>query len=219
MSLRRLWEESSAVLFDFDGVLADSEPYYRETWNTAISPAGPIPEDEYFLRWSFLGEGERHLSEMGFGPDERRALRESQKRLYGSLCMAGTVPLFPETADILAWVSRRKPCVIASNTESDLVRAVLRLGGGPEPVIVGGEGLRHKPHPDIFLVAAQRLGLPPARCLVVEDAWKGIEAASRGGFPSVLVRTANNAGMEARASSEAEGLGHLLNAWRGEEKN
>ncbi len=217
MSLRRLWDDCSAVLFDFDGVLADSEPLYRETWNRVIHPAGPIPEEEYFRRWSFLGEGEQHLSEMGFDPDERAALRQSQKRIYGSLCAGGSVPLFPETAPLLEWVSFRKPFIIASNTESELVSAVLRHGGVAEAPVVGGEGLRHKPHPDIFLAAAGLLGFPPGRCLVVEDAWKGIEAAGRGGFPSLLVRNRNNRGLEAKASFEASGLSGILEAWRGGE--
>lgn len=216
MSLRRDWEDCAAVLFDFDGVLADSEPFYRQTWNLAISPAAPIGESEYFLRWSFLGEGEQHLTEMGFTPRNREALRNHQKALYGTLCRTGAIPLFPETAELLSWVSDKKPCIIASNTDSDLVRAVLERGGSPLPAVVGGEGLRHKPDPDIFLRAATVLGFPPESCLVVEDAWKGIEAARRGGFKAVLVRTPHNLGLDAGAVREARSLSHLFGAWKGE---
>lgn len=216
MSLRLEWENCGAVLFDFDGVLADSEPLYRDTWNSAISPAPPICEDEYYLRWSFLGQGEQHLMEMGFSRDERDALGNRQRELYGALCLAGAVPLFPESAGILSWVSRRKPCVIASNTDSDLVRTVLERGGSQVPPIVGGEGLRHKPDPDIFLRAADLLGVPPGSCLVIEDAWKGMEAARRGGFRAILVRTPRNLGLCAGDVCEAGSLSCLFRDWKGE---
>lgn len=216
MSLRLEWESCGAVLFDFDGVLADSEPFYRETWNTAIAPAPSIGKNEYFLRWSFLGQGEEHLTEMGFTRHDREALRDRQKELYGALCRSGAIPLFPETAELLSWVSGRKPCIIASNTDSALVRTVLERGGSPVPAVVGGEGSRHKPHPDIFLRAAALLGLPPGSCLVVEDAWKGIEAARRGGFRAVLVRTPHNLGLDAGAVCEAGSLSRLFQAWKGE---
>lgn len=216
MTLHREWESCGAVLFDFDGVLADSEPFFRETWNMAISPTPPIGESEYFLRWSFLGEGEQHLTEMGFSPDDKTALRSRQKELYRALCLAGAIPLFPEAVELLSWVSGRKPCIIASNTDSDLVRAVLESAGSPVPPVVGGEGLRHKPDPDIFLRAASVLGVPPESCLVVEDAWKGIEAARRGGFNAVLVRTPHNAGFDAGAVRETNGLARLFMDWKGE---
>lgn len=216
MSLRLEWENCGAVLFDFDGVLADSEPFYRESWNMALSPVRPIGRKEYFLRWSFLGQGEQHLTEMGFAPHDREALRNRQKELYATLCLSGAIPLFPETAELLSWVSDRKPCMIASNTDSDLVRTVLERGGSPVPDVVGGEGSRHKPHPDIFLRAAASLGLPPCSCLVVEDAWKGIEAARRGGFRAVLVRTPHNRGLDAGSVREAGSLSRLFQAWKGE---
>lgn len=216
MTLRRELESCAAVLFDFDGVLADSEPFFRKTWNMAISPTPPIGEGEYFLRWSFLGEGEQHLAEMGFTPDDMEVLRRRQKELYRALCLTGAIPLFPETVGLLKWLSGRKPCIIASNTDSDLVRAVLESAKSPVPAVVGGEGLRHKPDPDIFQRAAAVLGVPPGSCLVVEDAWKGIEAARRGGFNAVLVRTPHNAGLNAGTVREAGSLALLFRDWKGE---
>ncbi len=219
MSLLRLWEDSDAVLFDFDGVLADSEPFYRMTWNSAIFPAGPISEREYFFRWSFMGEGDEHLAEMGFDPGARQVLRERQRGLYSALCHSGAIPLCQDAPALLEWVSVRKPCIIASNTDSDLVSTVLRTGGSLVPKVVGGEGLKHKPHPDIFQRAASVLGFKPERCLVVEDAWKGIEAARRGGFPAVLIRTPRNMGFPSGPVPESQGLEHLFKSWRGEEES
>jgi len=212
-----LWSRVGGVLFDFDGVLADSESLFRKTWNEAIKPRSPIPEDEYFRRWSFLGEGMNHLTEMGFSDRDVPILRQRQRALYAKLCAEGAVTLFPETRELLEWVSRRKPCAIASNTDSDLVISVLSAAGVPAPVVVGGEGLRPKPHPDIFLRASSILGVPPEGCLVVEDAWKGVEAARRGGFQALLVRTPYNAGMDAGNVPEAAGLSGLSAAWRRED--
>jgi beta-phosphoglucomutase-like phosphatase (HAD superfamily) len=218
LSPRSLWRVSRGVLFDFDGVLADSEPLFRETWNRVIEPRRPISEPEYFRRWSFLGEGEMHLREMGFSSREIAVLRYRQRALYSGLCSGGEVVLFPETRDLLEWVLRRKPCAIASNTDSDLVASVLCAGGVPAPTVVGGEGLRHKPDPDIFLRASSVLGIPPSECLVVEDAWKGVEAARRGGFPVLLVRTRHNRGMDAGSVPEVAGLSGLLSELRLEDE-
>ena len=214
MSLPSLWGSCGAVIFDFDGVLADSEPFYRNTWNDVLQPAEPIPEEEYWYRWSFMGEAEQHLSEMGFSESQQRALKASQKKLYGKLCRAGAVPLFPESPALLEWVLDRKPCIIASNTDSELVSEVLQRGGAPSPPIVGGEGMKHKPFPDIFLKASDLLGFPPEECLVVEDAWKGLRAAASGGFPAILVRNQRNFRFPAVADGEANGLSDLLHQWK-----
>lgn len=215
MSLLHLWNRADAVIFDFDGVIADSEPLYRETWNRALHPGEPIPEGVYWYHWSFMGQCEGQLAEMGFSREDREALKARQKNLYRELCRTGRVPLFPEARELLGWVSPRKPWLIASNTDSELVLMILGAGGIHAPTVVGGEGLDHKPRPDIFLKAAETLALPPERCLVVEDSWKGLQAAAAGGFPAVLVRNHHNSTFPAESSGEAKGLSDLLEKWRG----
>ncbi len=206
---------AEALLFDFDGVLADSEPLFRESWNEALSGWGiEIPEEEYFLRWTSLGEGLRgHVSRHGHGGIDIEAAERLQKRIYRSFCELGRVELMPGARDVLDALSRgpfASSHAIASNTDGDLVELILGRAGALRPRITGGAGLPHKPAPDIFLEAARSLGVRPSASLVFEDAWKGLEAASRGGFPSVLVRAGTNAGMKLEADYEIEGIASLL---------
>lgn len=206
---------ADALLFDFDGVLADSEPLFRESWNKVLSDWGiEIGEEEYFLRWTSLGEGLRgHVSRHGPGGVDIEAAELLQKRIYRSFCELGRVKLMPGALDVLDALSRgpfASSHAIASNTDGDLVGLILGRAGALRPRIVGGAGLPHKPAPDIFLEAARSLGVRPSSTLVFEDAWKGLEAASRGGFPSVLVRAGTNAGMRLAADFEIDGIASLL---------
>ena len=213
--LQRLWRHSELLIFDFDGVLADSEPWFRRSWNHALAPWGhSIPEDDYWLYWSSLGQGlEGEIRRNGLKGIDRAEAREVQRRTYERYCSEGLIPLFPGVMKLLESLSsgpgRRRWC-IASNTASDIVRTVLGSGGAFVPEIIGGEGLPPKPAPDIFLKAAGIFGVRPENALVFEDSWKGISAAAEGGFPYVLVR--NDCNRELDISSEVclEDIGGLL---------
>jgi beta-phosphoglucomutase-like phosphatase (HAD superfamily) len=215
--LPELWRKSRVIVFDFDGVLADSEPFYRDSWNEALSPWGhTIPEEEYWLHWTSLGEGlegeiERHSLE---GVD-RDVARARQEEVYEACCARGEIPLFQGVPRLLTRLSSPgepggRPFVIASNTPSHRIRLILEAAGIGLPEIVGGEGLRRKPSPDIFLRAASVMGVRPSECLVFEDAKKGVDAALAGGFPVVVVENRQNAGMDHEGFCVAGGIPHLL---------
>ncbi len=210
-------ERFGALLLDFDGVLADSELLYRESWNRALSKWGmEIPEEEYLLHWTSLGEGlEGHLARH---PDHGTAMDPAeassiQKSVYASFCESGRVRLMDGAAGVLDELSAGAfagRCAIASNTDESLIRRIITEAGASPIPIVGGAGLRQKPMPDIFLRAASLLGSKPEDTLVFEDAWKGLEAASRGGFRTVLVRSRLNREFDLTAGFVLEGIGSLL---------
>jgi beta-phosphoglucomutase-like phosphatase (HAD superfamily) len=212
LKLAELWNNAQAVLFDFDGVLADSEPFYRLSWNSVLRQYGhAVPEEIYWKYWAFLGQGlEGEITRTGLVVPDREAARVQQRSVYAGYCTSGDVPLFPLAVEVLDAASRLKKCVIASNTGSSLVRSILESRVDRFPGIIGGEGLRSKPFPDIFLKASEYLCVEPSRCLVFEDAWKGVKAAGEAGMPAVLVRNRYNAGFQApEAACEIAGLSEL----------
>jgi beta-phosphoglucomutase-like phosphatase (HAD superfamily) len=212
-----LIRDSELLLFDFDGVLADSEPFYRESWNRALEPWNHIiDEEEYWLHWSSLGEGlEGEIRRHSLRHVDAEKALSNQKRIFEEFCLEGMIPLFPGVGKLLLILisleeQGRMKLAIASNTSAELVRVVLTKNGAPVPLIVGGDGLRKKPFPDIFLRAASLMGVSPASTLVFEDARKGIIAADRGGFRSVFVENSRNRTMKAGGLCRIPGIGHLL---------
>lgn len=215
MTLSELWNNARAVLFDFDGVLADSEPLYRKSWNMVLAKYNhSVPENEYWKHWAFFGRGlAGEIERTGLRIDENDidSLTRTQKALYRDFCTKGMVPLFSHAPAVLAMAIERKECAIASNTHSELVKAIAKSQIDPLPPVTGGEGLRRKPFPDIFLKASDCLSVDPSRCLVFEDAWKGVKAAESAGMPVVLIRNRYNAGLPApEANCEIQGLQELF---------
>lgn len=205
---------AGGLLFDFDGVIADSERHYMASWNEALAPWGVfVPEEEYYRHWTSLGEGlAGHIARHGGqGIDEARATA-LQRRAYESLCLSGAIGLMPGAASALETLSSSRftgRFAIASNTDARLVAGLLVRAGVPVPTVIGGESLPRKPRPDIFLAAARATGSPPGTTLVFEDAWKGLEAARRGGFRPVLVRAPHNSGMVLDAEFTLDGIAGL----------
>jgi len=175
-------------------VFADSEPFYRKSWNAVLSDFNhSISETDYWKHWAFYGEGlSGEITRTGLQLTNIEYLQEKQKNLYEGYCKDGRIPLFPDVSQIIKISSTHKKCIIASNTNSSLVKRILGKDTSELLEIVGGEGLNKKPSPDIFLKAARNINLKPEKCLVLEDAWKGVEAASRAGMPVVLVRNNYN---------------------------
>jgi beta-phosphoglucomutase-like phosphatase (HAD superfamily) len=204
---------SQAALFDFDGVIADSEPFYRDSYNEALAGFGlSIEPEEYWLCFTSLGQGlEGYLRRHGIDGVDIESVKAAQRTIYAGYCRRGSIPLFPGAPEILGLMSSHydRPWAIASNSDPAVIADILRHAAVPLPLVVGGAGLDPKPSPAIFLEAARRLGVAAAGTLVFEDAWKGLEAARAGGFRSVLVRGPLNRSLDLEADFEIEGISSL----------
>jgi len=177
-----------AVIFDMDGVLCDSEPFICEAARGMFKELyGLDARREDFL--PFVGTGEnRYIG----GVAERYGLDididKSKARTYEIYLriIRGRLQPMIGVGEFIDWC-RRLGLKIAVATSADLVKMqgnLREIGLPPElfdAVVTGLDIKRKKPAPDIFLLAASRLGLEPARCLVVEDAPNGIRAAKSAG--------------------------------------
>jgi beta-phosphoglucomutase-like phosphatase (HAD superfamily) len=184
--------EFSAFIFDCDGTLADSMPLYHRAWRRALSAHGAVFDFTWELFMSRAGMSTA-LTIEGLNREFGTALEAEsvQRRQHAEF-----LTLIDEVQPIAAVVevARRHfgtiPMSVASGGARPLVERTLELIGVKElfPVVVVAEdGPRGKPEPDIFLLAAKRMGVPPDACLVFEDGEPGLVAARRAGMKAVLV--------------------------------
>jgi HAD superfamily hydrolase (TIGR01509 family) len=179
-----------AVLFDFDGVLVDSEPIRFQAGAQALEEIGVSLTREGFMKF-WLGRtddaGLRDLLGDRFEADGKRVAAR-RNALYEA--RLDEVPAFPDSVRLL----RRLPdgtrlAVATGSRRTEVERILTRLGLFQDfPAIVTAEDYaRAKPAPDPFLAAARRLDLPPASCLVLEDSLAGVTAAHAAAMPVVAV--------------------------------
>ncbi len=193
-TLRGLIARSSAAVFDFDNVIADSEPYHFEAYRRVFEKRGHVLDpSEYWREWTSRGggaEGEISRHRLDMNPNEIRAEKDP---VYAAFCRSGEIKLFFEALRVVD-AFRRTGLVlaIASGSYEADIRAILRANGAEEifRVIVGKDGIeRYKPHPETYLLAAEELQTAPGACLAIEDADKGIKSAKGAGMSVILIET------------------------------
>ncbi len=186
---------SFALIFDMDGVLVDSEPLTIRAYVQAASEFGVgLDPQEYVQRVVIEGWLIRSLFEArGGDPAEWKALFRRKTEIYSGLVeselhtMPGAVELLTELK------SHGVPCAVAtsaSRVTMDLVLEARGLARYFDAAVTLDDVEKQKPDPEAFLKAAELLGMPPERCIVIEDAPKGIAAARAAGMRSVIVPNA-----------------------------
>ena len=198
------------MLWDLDGTLADSKALHWRSWQDALSDAGVRVTEADFS--ASFGQRNDAILRVWLGPDadaERiRRVGDAKEVSYRAIVAEEGLEPLPGAA---AWVRALHEDgwrqAIASSAPRLNVE-VMRRALGFEALIetyVGAEDVRHgKPDPEVFLTAARRLDVPSGRCVVVEDAAAGIEAARRGGMRSIGVGEGARAGADLAVASLRE---------------
>jgi len=176
-----------AVIFDLDGILADSEPWWNEIDAKLLSEYGVIYRGEYHRE--VLGVSYRLAVEFYKKAFGLSASIEELMRRRGEIAtefFANRVGLFPSTKRTLERLRDMKVrLAIATSSVSASARPFLdRHGLTPffDGIVTGDEIERGKPDPDIYLRAAKKLGIRADACLVIEDALSGITAGKAAGM-------------------------------------
>lgn len=184
-----------AILFDFDGVLVDTEPLHFETWAQVLAPRGIVLTWETY-RAEMIGISNREMVARLCRQAGRTYSTSFFTETYGEkkalYCaqVAGRCPIAPET---LALIDKLRGIyklgVVTSSSRSEVEPVLVEQGiRGWLSVLVCEEDVEnYKPAPDPYLRACGRLGLPGDACLVVEDSGPGEEAARRAGMEVVRV--------------------------------
>ena len=183
-----------AMLFDLDGTLIDSMPHHHDAWVLWHAKRGlPLDGDAFFTATAGRSNAEI-LGDMlpAASSAEIDAMADEKEALYREIA-ARSLTLIDGAQAFVAQAREAglRLAVCTASTPKNMALAFERFGidGWVETVTSPADGLRGKPHPDIFVEAARRLGVSPAACLVFEDAPLGIEAARRAGMRAVALTT------------------------------
>ena len=163
----------NGVIFDMDGTMFDTERMWATFWDPALKALGlPYKEGLAEAARGTAGETTRNVVRSFYGPDcDADGIVESLHRVADEVFLSAPVPKKPGLDALLAWLDEQR----------------LPMAHYFKAIVSGQHVAHSKPDPEIFLLTAEKLGVEPARCLVLEDSYNGVRAGARGGFITVMV--------------------------------
>ncbi len=209
-----------ALIFDMDGVVIDSNPVHRQAWIAFNSAHGIQTTDAMLARMygkrndeiisDFFGA---HLSE-----DEVFARGAEKEALYRKMIAPGLIgALVPGVRNFIER-HRNWPVALATNAEAANADFVLERASLRHlfRLIIDGHQVTHaKPHPEIYLKAAELLRIPPAECVVFEDSYAGVEAGRAAGMAVIGIQT-THAELPGTVLEISDFLDPALERWLGD---
>ena len=180
-----------AVIWDLDGVIIDSAEEHRKSWHRLAESAElPLTDEQFYATFGMRNDVIIPKLWGPMSPERILELADRKEECYREFVRHATTPL-PGAIELLSTLhDAGYRQALASSTpikNIELINEVLRLDRYLS-VLVSGESVAHgKPAPDVFLKAAAELGVEPGKCLVIEDAVAGVEAAHAGGMLCIAV--------------------------------
>ena len=176
------------LIFDLDGVLVFTDKFHYQAWKTMADELGVYFDEtiNHRLRGVSRMDSLEIILERYEGPDlslrEKEKLAEKKNEIYRTLLESMTPDdVTKEVRDTLTKL-REKGYKLAIGSSSKNAKFILEKVELKDAISDGNNITKSKPDPEVFLKAAEYLGLPPKACMVVEDAEAGIEAAKKGGM-------------------------------------
>ena len=204
--------EIKAVILDLDGVITSTDEYHYQGWKHIADE-----EKIYFDRQ--INQRLRGISRMQsleilleksrrtYTSEEKKQLAERKNNYYRELLKKNLTPdeTLPGVMDILNALKKKdiKIAIASSSKNTPVILRYIGLADFFDAVVAGNSVSKSKPDPEVFLLAAQKLGIPPEQCLVVENAEAGVEAGLAGGMRVLAVGYASK---DKRATLRAKNL-------------
>jgi beta-phosphoglucomutase len=187
-----------AVLFDLDGVLVSTDEYHYRSWVKLSNEEGFDFFDHEFNH-KFRGVARMECIEIitkasgrSYTPEQKQELADRKNRYFvESLLTVTQDALLPGALSTLQELKKRGIKTAVASNSRNAVTIIKQIGIEKllDAIIDGHQIENSKPDPEVFLLAAKKVGTPPANCLVVEDAITGIESAKRAGMKALGVGT------------------------------
>ena len=184
--------EIRAVIWDMDGVIADSGPYHLVAWQETLGKRGvKLTADDFRHSFGLRNDNIiRNILGKDISQGEVDAIATEKEAAFRRLA-GGRIKALPGAFDLLKLLKDSGfGLAIASSTPAeniDMVTATLGIADYFQAIVTGHDVTEGKPHPQVFLLAARRLGVKPENCLVIEDAVAGVTAAKRAGMACLAV--------------------------------
>ena len=203
-----------AIIFDMDGVLIDSEPLHAQAWEALFADLGLAHDhgmryrdyigvaDAVFLR-DFLAKHHRA---------ESPAELHSRKLQHLYRLIRQHRPIYQELHELVPALAQRYRLAVASSSNQEVIDVVLDVAGLAQyfPVTVGGDAVRkHKPDPEVYLMATSKLSLAPGQCCAIEDSPAGIAAAKTAGLIVIGITTGQTEAQLRQADYIAHDFGEI----------
>lgn len=180
------------VMFDMDGLLVDSEPFWFQAESAVMARLGGRWEesDQNFLVGGSMDATVSYLLRKATRPAAPTTVADWLVAEMTRLLLTMPVPVLPGAAELVREVRAAGfPYALVTSSEPEIVAAVMTsLGAGTFPVVVcAADVAQAKPDPEGYLLAAAKLGVDPARCIALEDSRNGVAAAGAAGYRVVAV--------------------------------
>lgn len=180
------------AIFDMDGLLFDTERLYQEGWMAVAEQFGQTPCPEFpGAVCGTSGKGMMETIRRYYPAVDPAAYEAGCVRWVQEALERRGVPVKPGARELLEFFrSRGVKTALASGSHAGIIRNNIRRSGFEDlfdAVLSGDEAARGKPEPDVFLLAARRLGLPPGECYVFEDSVNGARAGVAAGCTTVMI--------------------------------
>jgi beta-phosphoglucomutase len=219
-----------AAVFDFDGVIVDSEPLHFRSLSEALASEGVvITREEYWehlLAYDDAGSIRRAFERRGEPLERDRLVRVERRKTERFAELIPEIPVFPGAREVIGALAARMPLAIASGARREEIEAILGgigLRGAFVDVVGAQDAVRTKPDPAPYLEAARRLaarvnGLVPQECVAFEDSVPGVASALGAGmkvvavaqsYPAPKLRSAHRV-VDSLAALEPASLGALF---------
>ena len=190
--------EKFAVIFDMDGVIIDSNPYHKEAWlqfaekyNIELK-VEEVPEKIYGKTNT---TALRDVFQKDFSPEENERLGEEKEAIYRDLHAKDLEPIAGLRKLLEMLKEHQVPMAVATNAPVSNVDFIMEKTG-LRPyfgVVIDSSSVKNgKPDPEIYLKSAEKLGVLPERCIVIEDSVPGAEAGIRAGMKVVAITTTHS---------------------------
>lgn len=181
-----------AIIFDMDGLMVDSEPAARHAWNQVLQTHGYEMTDDVYRQ--MIGRRTDQASQIVKDNYPLPLINDeliTEKTVIFHEIRAQGIPAMPGLMALQAAIKERGiPWAVATSSPRDhaeIILAQLGLTADCHAIAAGNEATHGKPAPDIYLLAAERLGIDPAVCLALEDSEPGCTAARASGMTVIAI--------------------------------